>query len=438
VTAPHRTPPGLPEGVRRDLVELAAATLENLPEPEVSPALRRVRSFAPTRRARAGAGPLAVALEREPGFRQAVAATWRMVHPELAVAVDAGRLPELADPRTLAVGVYLLRPEGWERFRDDLLTELRSGAAHRRQEERERVDETRLRAAVTEADQARAAAAEARQDAEALRQEIVSLRREIRRLRSDADRARAEARAALTEAAERTAAATAREEVLADTLGEAEARVREADEEVERIRRAEREGRSWGEARARLLLDTIIEAASGLRRELALPPVSVMPADLVTETGSGPVPQGTVPLRAHAAEDPAGLDLLLGLPRVHLVVDGYNVTKEGYGTLPLVEQRRRLVDGLAALVARTGAEVTCCFDGAEAAGRSASRVRGVRVVFSEPGQIADELILRLVRAEPPGRSVVVVSSDGEVVNGSRTAGARTASATALLRLLARG
>jgi predicted RNA-binding protein with PIN domain len=96
-----------------------------------------------------------------------------------------------------------------------------------------------------------------------------------------------------------------------------------------------------------------------------------------------------------------------------------------------------LVEALAAVAARTGAEITCCFDGADAEGRAGNLIRGVRVVFSDPGQIADELILRLVRAEPPGRPVVVVSSDGEVATGARAAGARAAAATALLRLLAR-
>jgi predicted RNA-binding protein with PIN domain len=62
----------------------------------------------------------------------------------------------------------------------------------------------------------------------------------------------------------------------------------------------------------------------------------------------------------------------------------------------------------------------------------------VRVLFSEAGTTADELVRRLVRAEPPGRPVVVVSSDNEVVSGVRAAGARAVPATALLRLLARG
>jgi predicted RNA-binding protein with PIN domain len=62
----------------------------------------------------------------------------------------------------------------------------------------------------------------------------------------------------------------------------------------------------------------------------------------------------------------------------------------------------------------------------------------VRVLFSRKGEIADELIRRLVRAEPDGRVVVVVSSDKEVADGVRRHGAYPLSAHTLLRRLARG
>jgi len=379
-----------------------------------------------------------MALEREPGFRHLVAGAWRAVHPELAEAVDDGQVPELAAPRVLAAGFYLLRPGGWEEILALLAGTLAEAEAHRLREEQETAADDLLQQTRAEADRARDEAAQAREEAAALQQELTGLRREVRRMRADADRARAEARTARAEADERLAAARQREDALESTLSQAEERVREATREVEQARRAGREGRSLGDARARLLLDTIVEAATGLRRELALPPAAVLPADLVVAPEAPASPAESVGPRAHAPEDPATLDRLLGLPRVHLLVDGYNVTKEGYGTLPLIEQRRRLQDGLAVLLARTGAEVTCCFDGADVDRSPTTRHRGVRVVFSEPGTTADDLIRRLVRAEPPGRVVVVVSSDGEVASGVRAAGARAVPSTALLRLLGRG
>jgi predicted RNA-binding protein with PIN domain len=63
--------------------------------------------------------------------------------------------------------------------------------------------------------------------------------------------------------------------------------------------------------------------------------------------------------------------------------------------------------------------------------------RGVRVLFSAPGEIADEVIRRLVRAEPPGRPVTVCSADREVIDGVRRSGARTLTPSALLDRLNR-
>jgi predicted RNA-binding protein with PIN domain len=61
----------------------------------------------------------------------------------------------------------------------------------------------------------------------------------------------------------------------------------------------------------------------------------------------------------------------------------------------------------------------------------------VRVLFSAPGQTADDLIGQLVRAEPSGRAVVVISSDQEVCDSARRADARPAPASLLLRRLSR-
>ena len=187
-------------------------------------------------------------------------------------------------------------------------------------------------------------------------------------------------------------------------------------------------------ARARLLLDTIVDAASGLRSELALPPALDHPADLVAGGQGRPVPahEGS---RGRSADDPALLDELLHQPHAHLVVDGYNVTKTAWPALPLEEQRRRLVDALAGVAARTGAEVTCCFDGR--AGQAAvPQPRGVRVLFSV-GEIADDLIRRLVRAEPPGRVVIVVTGDQAVARDVARDGARVLPSTTLLARLQR-
>lgn len=63
-------------------------------------------------------------------------------------------------------------------------------------------------------------------------------------------------------------------------------------------------------------------------------------------------------------DDPALVEQLLRLPCAHLV-DGYNVTMSAWPELPPDRQRDRLVAGLTAVAARTGAEVTVVFDPAE-------------------------------------------------------------------------
>jgi predicted RNA-binding protein with PIN domain len=433
----------LPERVRTHLVELAAAVLGELEEALTPPALARVRLFAPTRRARAGAAPLALGLERDAAFRARVAAAWRVLHPELADALDSGADPGSADPpvdpaRVLA-GLYLLRPPGWRQLATAMADQVTTGDEERARQAESGVLAARLRSLEREVERLRGELDEARAATGAAHEELAAARREIRRLRADADRARAAARAAELEGEAQRLRADAQVARAEQDLVRERDRSRIAEERAMQALRAGREGRALADARVRLLLDTVVEAAAGLRRELALPPLEVRPADLVNPSRE-PEATGTRDRtgRGETPDDPAVLAELLAMPQAHLVVDGYNVTKTGFPALPLAEQRRRIVDALGPLAARTRAEVTCVFDGADVDGRSAQRVRGVRVLFSEPGVPADDLIRRLVRAEPPGRPVIVVSSDNEVATGIRASGARAVPAAALVRLLSRG
>ena len=133
----------------------------------------------------------------------------------------------------------------------------------------------------------------------------------------------------------------------------------------------------------------------------------------------------------------AALDALLSVPTVHLVVDGYNVTKTGYPELPLADQRARLAGQLSALAARTGVEITLVFDGAGVVVPPARGSRGVRVLFSDPGVLADDVIRALVAGEPKGRPVVVVTSDKAVVGSVCAHGAHSVPSAVLLSRFAR-
>ncbi|HET6210394.1 MAG TPA: NYN domain-containing protein [Jatrophihabitans sp.] len=430
--------PALPAAVRQQLVSIAAELMSRTPVSELPGSVRRFARFAPAKRLRLGASEIAAALAVEPGFRDAVAEVVAQSSPELVGQVSAGSPPSTADPVDVAVIAYLLRPPGWQRLLADIAERL-AGEGQRRaidaEQDRLRAELDRLAELVEtltrDRDQARtagrsAAAAQAEQLAE-LRQrlrtgqaELRAARREVEQLAAERDRLRAEL--------DRRAAGEAVE------LRRARARIAALEGEQEAGRRSQRAAREHDEARLWVLLETITAAATGLRRELALTEPGNRPADAVT-AGQDQAAAGrpwTV--------DGSLLQRLLDGPHVHLIVDGYNLTKTGYGTLPLADQRSRLVSSLGPLAARTGIEVTVAFDGTAApvgAAASGSTPRGVRVLFSAPGQLADDLIRALLRAEPAGRTVVVASSDQAVAASARAAGGWSTTAEVLLGRLER-
>ena len=247
------------------------------------------------------------------------------------------------------------------------------------------------------------------------------LEAEVARLRAGADDRLAEARAACETERERAEREHHRAEAAA--------------REVAAARQAARDARRGDEVRLELLLDTVGGAIAGLRRELDVGAGGPRPADFVAGTAgeaAGAVGHGRAGLPVDGL---AALDTLLGMPSVHLIVDGYNVSKTGYPDLPLADQRSRLVGQLGALGARTGVEVTVVFDGAAVNAAPLRGTRGVRVLFSEAGVIADDVVRDLVAAEPCGRPLLVATSDQEVVRSVRRRGAHTVPSAVLLRRL---
>ncbi|WP_327404682.1 NYN domain-containing protein [Streptomyces sp. NBC_01288] len=426
----------LPDGVRRRVVQIVSDAFGGLTVAELPAQLRQYARFAPNRRAKFAGNAMAAALETDPLFRQRIGEKLREAQSELAGALDSGSPPPAADPLDVAAAAYVLRPAGWVKLVTAAGEEALRADAERADEE-SRAELERLREELAQArDATRADTERLRTELDAAKKEADSLHRKLRAAHSDVKRGeaalrklRAETDAARAESQVQVSAAESEGRRLKVRLGEAEAA-------LEATRKAAREGRSVEDMRVRLLLDTVLDAAQGLRRELALPPVSVRPAETVDAVEPGRMTPKDIAARALSDNDPAILDQLLALPQAHLVVDGYNVTKTGYPQMPLEKQRLRLLGQLSQLAAQTGAEVTCVFDGAElAAPVLLAPPRGVRVLFSKPGVTADELIRRLVRAEPPGRPVIVASTDREVADGIAKAGARPVASAVLLKRL---
>ncbi|MEU2058858.1 NYN domain-containing protein [Streptomyces sp. NPDC013455] len=426
----------LPDGVRRRVVQIVSDGFGGLTMAELPAQLRQYARFAPNRRAKFAGNAMAAALETDALFRQRIGEKFRVAQPELAGALDSGSPPPAADPLDVAAAAYVLRPAGWVKLVTAAGEEAQRADAERAGEE-SRAELERLRAELAQArDHTRAETERLRAELESARKESESLHRKLRAALSDVKRGEAALRKAQGEIDAVRAEAHAHVSAAESESRRLKARLGEAEAALEATRRAAREGRSVEDMRVRLLLDTLLDATQGLRRELALPPVSVRPAETVDAVEPGRMTPKDIAARALSENDPAILDQLLALPQAHLVVDGYNVTKTGYPQMPLEKQRLRLLGQLSALAAQTGAEVTCVFDGAElAAPVLLAPPRGVRVLFSKPGVTADELIRQLVRAEPPGRPVIVASTDREVADGVARAGARPVASAVLLKRL---
>jgi hypothetical protein len=107
-------PAELPDSVRSRLVGLVLRGLPMMLGNQVPAPLRKVASFAPTKRARLLGPQIIDRVGSDDDFRGHLAAQVRALEPELVDAVEAGRdvAPDrLADAAAVA---YILRPDGWD------------------------------------------------------------------------------------------------------------------------------------------------------------------------------------------------------------------------------------------------------------------------------------------------------------------------------------
>lgn len=419
-------PPPLPDLVRQRVVALAATALPTLSTDAIPGPLRQFVKFTPARRAKLAGPALAAALATDLDFRQRIGEAVVTATGDLGAAIKDGARVETANPVEVAAIAYLAQAPRWEQLALAAAPSTADPAEARLRQLTAQLAKAKA-AAKTEIDRARRDAATERLATEQLRSELKrataavhKLEQRLAKVTGDLAAGQGRRRADAAEHAamvrrSRTELATAQHALAAAT------EAARHDHNAERARQA-------------ALLTTLEKVAAGLRTELSLTDLHQSPADTVAAGLRHAAPD---PGRVGGRDDVARLDVLLVLPHVHVIVDGYNVTKTGFGELTLERQRGRLVRGLAALAAQTNAEITVVFDGTHRMVGLAQLARGVRVLFSEGGQIADELIGELVRAEPAGRNLVVVSSDGEVATAAQRAGGHAVPAQALVDRLAR-
>ena len=179
-----------------------------------------------------------------------------------------------------------------------------------------------------------------------------------------------------------------------------------------RLPRRAPSGRRWPRHRPPSAADPTRMARHWRRRPMC------PPASSVVAPSAGPAARGRptgpryrpTPLPPAVFEESAAAAVhLVRVSGMVLLVDGYNVTLRAWAELAIPEQRRRLVDALAELVARTGVGAQVVFDGAEqpepvaAGGTARSPVRGPVLGARCRGRRGDHRPGRPVAPESAGR-----------------------------------
>ena len=442
----------IPEALLAPLLDDAGIVLKALDPREVPASVRSLVGFDARGLMRGAARrQLQRALEGDEGFRSkvgerflaredvaALQARWTS-REALVLVDDAARDGKLA---LLASMLYVSRPDGWTfgfgvayaaAARDEEDSQLRAEARGRAgelvaaAEAARRADAARLRA---DAERERAEQ-ELRAERQSRRETLARAERE----RDDAEReaesatdALTEARAAAHAADARAARAEARAAGLEAELAESQRR-REPELDGAALRAAARDARAVADR---------LEALTAVPPEPAPTPAPVVRPP-VAAGSSRPRPRRTRPLCPPGviANSRTGLDGMLRTRGVVLVVDGYNVSKTAWGDAALEEQRERLIAALAELHLRIRCDVIVVFDGADVRGVPLPRRPGVRVVFSDPGQTADDVVVREAGAPATTIPIVVASSDGEVRTRAEAVGATVVQSEVLLSVLRR-
>ena len=193
--------------------------------------------------------------------------------------------------------------------------------------------------------------------------------------------------------------------------------------EVAAARQAAREARQADEVRLSLLLDTLGGAVAGLRRELAL-------------GGGGPAARR--PRRRGAGRPQRRGRRRPGRPRraarrCRPCTSSSTATTSARPAIPTCRSPTSAPGWWASSPRWPRAPASrspSCSTGPGVVTAPTRGSRGVRVLFSDPGVLADDVIRALVAAEPQGRPVVVATSDRAVV-------AVGAQARCLLRVVGR-
>ncbi len=409
----------------------------------VRPALELALKVAKKGEAATPPQPAPRGLKRFLGFARLPAAALEAVRRELDS--DDGFRQRVAGAATEdAVGraswLFLTRPEGWRAELATLVAEASPGDdADDDQERVGRADRDlsrRVRSAEEGRQRADAARGRAEKSLAAEREKATRLGSEL----AEERRRRRHAEKELEDTRRRLASALS-------AVDSAERRARQHQDRAEAAlaRAAEIEGGDRNDPEALSAAVTrLLDAAAGLDRAvsdiegLARPRGPSKPAgrrrraQATPQRAPLPLPPGVLDDSAEAAE------ALVRSPGVVVLVDGYNASMALWPDLAVGQQRQRLVDALAEMAARTGADVRVVFDGSEAAGTQITAPRSaVKASFSPADVEADDVIIATVGTLPATQPVVVASDDRRVRRGAERQGGNVITTTQLAAVLRR-
>ena len=118
---------------------------------------------------------------------------------------------------------------------------------------------------------------------------------------------------------------------------------------------------------------------------------------------------------------------------IHIIIDGYNVIRQSkyLSTLDLQDiqlGREALIDMLAAYKKIKAHRISVVFDGTRSPhlARQRDRHKGISIIFSHKGELADAVIKKMAAGQK--QKALVVSSDQDIVRSANSSGAATISA----------
>jgi predicted RNA-binding protein with PIN domain len=445
----------LDDGLTATLADAAGEVLRALSAEAVPASLRPLLGFDRRKLASSTARrQLLRALTRDSSFRGAVDQALRL--DDAVAAVVDGFTPraalelvvaaaERSDLPLLVAALWVHQPDGWE-YGLGCAAGLDRGDAARRAVT---ADADALARRVDEQEAARRRADELRAVADAHAAKLTAELRDARGERRDRDQAAVERERAAVRRADEAERSVERERTR---VGELEQQLQREVERATRLAQARDRSDARADATAGVSIDEVASAArqathladrlrsleAAARRADDAPRRAGASQSHASERGA---PRAGAPARRTRPSLPGGMvaDSASGAiamlrPETLLVVDGYNISHRGWPDASIADQRERLARALHQLARRSGCTVVCCFDGE---GQSAPALRrdGLRVVFSDAGEEADELVVRTVEETPKRTPVVVASSDAWVREHAEAAGAVVISAATMLGAL---